>query len=102
MADIEDKKKKQREKENAYMREYIAKSKTIECDVCGRSYKEYKKYKHFQTKKHQLAMYKKESEEASKNAKQEVLDKVSELEQQVKDLQKIIANQKKSGNHRVK
>ena len=71
------------DKHNAYMRSYIAKSPHVTCEVCGTTYKKYKEYRHMQSKRHQLAAFKKNDS-----------TKFSEIEEQLKAL-KLLITQKK-------
>lgn len=43
---------KDKEKTNAYMKEYIKNATDIECTVCNGKYKSYSRYKHESTQKH--------------------------------------------------
>ena len=45
-----------KEEVNNYMREYIANSESINCQICGGKYKTYSKYKHVQSQKHIAAV----------------------------------------------
>ncbi len=73
---------KSKESQSEYMKKYIAEAPSVDCPVCGGSFKTYAKYKHDKSKKHLLALIaikdkeekekkQKEEEEAQKKAEEE-------------------------------
>jgi hypothetical protein len=40
------------EYQKEYMRNYIKNSTTVQCEICGSSFKKYKSYRHNQSNKH--------------------------------------------------